>query len=117
VQQAFIAGQFAGPEVAERLANITTRKLFLHGVRDPVGASRDTSAKIPQHNDAPYANLVLSIAYVENLVLRSTRISNHQRQRQSRHETNDRPPPATAIDELHGFAVQKRPYSVGVVMK
>jgi hypothetical protein len=36
VQHAFIAGQFAGPEVAERLANITTRKVFLHGVRDPV---------------------------------------------------------------------------------
>jgi hypothetical protein len=36
VQHAFIAGQFAGPEVAERLANITTRKLFLHGVRDPL---------------------------------------------------------------------------------
>ena len=36
VQHAFIAGQRAGPEVAERLASITTRKLFMHGVRDPV---------------------------------------------------------------------------------
>jgi hypothetical protein len=36
VQHAFIAGQLAGPEVAERLASLTTRKLFVHGVRDPV---------------------------------------------------------------------------------
>lgn len=36
VQHAFIAGQRAGPEVAERLASVTTRKLFIHGVRDPV---------------------------------------------------------------------------------
>ncbi len=36
VQHAFIAGQLAEPEVAERLANVTTRELFIHGVRDPV---------------------------------------------------------------------------------
>src|SRR5215467_996619 len=36
VQHAFIAGQLAGPEVAKRLAGLTTRKLFVHGVRDPV---------------------------------------------------------------------------------
>jgi hypothetical protein len=36
VQHAFIASQLAGPEVAERLASLTTRKLFVHGVRDPV---------------------------------------------------------------------------------
>jgi hypothetical protein len=36
VQHAYIAGQRAGPEVAERLANVTTRKLFIHGVRDPM---------------------------------------------------------------------------------
>jgi hypothetical protein len=36
VQHAFIANQLAGPEVAGRLASITTRKLFVHGVRDPV---------------------------------------------------------------------------------
>jgi hypothetical protein len=36
VQHSFIAGQLAGPEVAERLAGITTRHLFIHGVRDPV---------------------------------------------------------------------------------
>ena len=36
VQHAYIAGQRAGADVAERLANITTRKLFMHGVRDPV---------------------------------------------------------------------------------
>jgi hypothetical protein len=36
VQHAFIAGQLAGPEIAERLASVTTRELFMHGVRDPV---------------------------------------------------------------------------------
>jgi hypothetical protein len=36
IQHAFIANQLAGPEVAERLASVTTRKLFVHGVRDPV---------------------------------------------------------------------------------
>jgi hypothetical protein len=36
VQHAFIAGQLAGPEVAERLASVTTRKRFIHGVRDPM---------------------------------------------------------------------------------
>jgi hypothetical protein len=37
VQHAYIAGQRAGPEVAERLASVTTRELFVHGVRDPLG--------------------------------------------------------------------------------
>ena len=36
VQHAYIAGQFGEPEVAKRLADVTTRKLFIHGVRDPV---------------------------------------------------------------------------------
>jgi hypothetical protein len=36
VQHAYIAGQLGEPEVAKRLANVTTRKLFIHGVRDPV---------------------------------------------------------------------------------
>jgi hypothetical protein len=36
VQHAYIAGQRAGPEIAERLARVTTRKLFIHGVRDPL---------------------------------------------------------------------------------
>jgi hypothetical protein len=36
VQHAFIAGQLADLEVAERLAGVTTRKLFLHSVHDPV---------------------------------------------------------------------------------
>lgn len=36
VQHAYIAGQRADPEVAARLAEITTRKLFIHGVRDPM---------------------------------------------------------------------------------
>jgi hypothetical protein len=35
VQHAFIAGQLAGPDVAERLAAVTTRRQFVHGVRDP----------------------------------------------------------------------------------
>ncbi len=36
VQHNFIANQLAGQEVAERLASVTTRMLFIHGVRDPV---------------------------------------------------------------------------------
>jgi hypothetical protein len=36
VQHSFIADQLAGPEIAKRLAKITTRKLFIHGVRDPI---------------------------------------------------------------------------------
>jgi hypothetical protein len=35
VQHAYIAGQLAGPDVAERLAAVTTRRLFIHGVREP----------------------------------------------------------------------------------
>ena len=37
VQHAFIAGQFAGPEVAERLANITTRKFSCTAFATPCG--------------------------------------------------------------------------------
>ena len=36
VQHAFIADQLAGPEIAERLSKITSRRLFVHGVRDPI---------------------------------------------------------------------------------
>jgi len=36
VQHSFIAGQLAKPDVAQRLAAVTTRKLFVHGVRDPL---------------------------------------------------------------------------------
>jgi hypothetical protein len=37
IQHAYIANQYAGPEVAARLAAITTRALFIHGVREPTG--------------------------------------------------------------------------------
>jgi len=36
VQHAFIADQLAGPEIAERLSKVTSRRLFVHGVRDPI---------------------------------------------------------------------------------
>jgi hypothetical protein len=36
VQHAYIAGQRGDPKVAEKLATVTTRKLFIHGVRDPL---------------------------------------------------------------------------------
>ena len=36
IQHAYIAGQRGDPEVAEKLANVTTRKLFIQGVRDPL---------------------------------------------------------------------------------
>jgi hypothetical protein len=36
VQHAFIANQLAGEDVARRLAAVTTRRLFIHGVREPL---------------------------------------------------------------------------------
>ena len=36
VQHAYIAGQRGDPKIAEKLAKVTTRRLFIHGVRDPV---------------------------------------------------------------------------------
>jgi hypothetical protein len=37
VQHAHIAGQRADAKIAEKLAAVTTRELFVHGVRDPLG--------------------------------------------------------------------------------
>jgi hypothetical protein len=42
IQHAFIANQLSGPEVATRLAAVTTRALFLHGVREPLGLAVST---------------------------------------------------------------------------
>ena len=36
VQHAYIAGQRGAPKIAEKLASVTTRRLFIHGVRDPL---------------------------------------------------------------------------------
>lgn len=42
IQHAYIANQYAGPEVAARLAAITTRTLFIHGVREPIEMAAST---------------------------------------------------------------------------
>ena len=42
IQHAYIANQYAGPEVAARLAAITTRALFVHGVREPMEMAAST---------------------------------------------------------------------------
>lgn len=42
IQHAYIANQYAGPEIAARLAAITTRAVFIHGVREPLEMAAST---------------------------------------------------------------------------